>query len=162
MITDIQRKNLIDLADFLDRHVPPPNFGMNCFVKPADIFPDNDDPNENPNLATPEVYNQCGTVACAVGHGPLMGLKPLPEDTWYDYSYRNFGATMTYSTTTGERVAAESDDLWAWLFDGRWHQTDNTAKGAAARIRWYLENGTPENARDMRRGEVPLCYKVEE
>ncbi len=70
----------------------------------------------------------CGTAACAVGHGPAAGIKSPVYDSWNDYCLQAF----CIETQTPE---------FEWLFGGSWNQVDNTPKGAAARIRYYLENG---------------------
>lgn len=87
----------------------------------------------------------CGTVACAVGHGPAAGLPAIEDDEgmgedWYDYSDRVFELT---------------DPEWMWCFCGAWKATDNTHQGAAKRIRYMLEHGAPENADDQAWGEAP-------
>lgn len=33
---------------------------------------------------------------------------------------------------------------WNWLFGSEWEDVDNTPKGAAKRIRIFLESGVPE------------------
>lgn len=85
----------------------------------------------------------CGTAGCAVGHGPNAGIKPLRGETWYEYSQRAF---------TGD------DYAWQWCFSGAWSYRDNTPKGAAARIRWFLKNGVPDDSYEQRTGEASLCY----
>lgn len=76
----------------------------------------------------------CGTVACAVGHGPAAGVLFTKDDIfffsngdarlkWWEYSYRNF---------CGE------GEIWEWMFGGVWADIDNTHRGAAARIRYIL------------------------
>jgi hypothetical protein len=71
----------------------------------------------------------CGTVACAVGHGPAAGIRIYRDLDWTDYSARVFGEF-------------EGDYLvWDYMFSPRWSHTDNTPKGAAARIRTYVTLG---------------------
>ena len=73
----------------------------------------------------------CGTVACAVGHGPMAGIQPQPAETWVDYS---------------ERCFAPSGFLFSYLFASDWSYIDNTPHGAAARIAHLLAE--PEAALD--------------
>lgn len=63
----------------------------------------------------------CGTVACAVGHGPAAGIMPLEEEYWLSYAIRNFG-----------------EDAYFALFSGAWAEYDNTLAGAIDRINKYL------------------------
>lgn len=80
-----------------------------------------------------EVLNSCGSVGCAVGHGPYVsGLEAIAEDSWAGYIMRVFGVD-------GEGIE------YGWLFSGNWTYTDNTALGAALRIRYMLEHGIPDN-----------------
>jgi hypothetical protein len=65
---------------------------------------------------------QCGTVACAVGHGPAAGLPRLRDqngekESWPVYEERVFG-----------------EGLYECLFSGEWSDIDDSARGAAARI----------------------------
>jgi hypothetical protein len=71
----------------------------------------------------------CGTVACALGHGPAAGV-PVPRGTecWDQYANDVFGV---------EGVS------FSYLFDGGWANIEPTAAQAAARIRQYLADGVP-------------------
>jgi hypothetical protein len=80
------------------------------------------------NVTLPDL-NECGTAACACGHGPAAGIKPEVGDTWFSYSRKNF--------TEGNEL------LFAFLFAGAWSMFDNTTKGAAKRIKYFLEFGVP-------------------
>ena len=80
-------------------------------------------------MARPEMLNVCGTSACAAGHGPAAGIEPEKGQTWYGYVVDKF---------TGK------DDgciVYSNLFGGDWKFVDNTTKGAALRIYYFLENG---------------------
>lgn len=90
---------------------------------------------------------ECGTVACAVGHGPAAGLAALPGENWEAYEQRVFGVTL-----------AE----WTWCFASSWGAIDNTPQGAAKRIRYMLELGVPWDARDQLNGEAPYLFAKEE
>ena len=77
--------------------------------------------------------NDCGTVACAVGHGPAAGIRVYGDIDWESYSDRVFGEF--------------EDDYFGWdyMFSASWSCSDNTPKGAAARIRTYVTLGhTPD------------------
>lgn len=140
--TKKQIENLTKLADFLERVVPPPKFDIRNYLSSGNGYSiDLDD-------ATSEVYNTCGTSACAAGHGPLAGIRKLKsDDGWDGYCRRVFGADP-YS----------DDGEWHWMFSNRWANRDNTPEGAAARIKWYLAYGVPNSYFDQIHGIIPLCY----
>jgi hypothetical protein len=81
----------------------------------------------------------CGTVACAVGHGPAAGIfmpsrlasqltGNFDSDIWCEYSIVFLGASYP-----GARYP--DGDLFDWVFGGDWDEIDNHHYGAAARIR---------------------------
>jgi hypothetical protein len=79
-------------------------------------------------------YEGCGTVACALGHGPAAGIgngDDLDGLTWDRYSKVFFGARVY-------------EPVWEWCFESRWAEEDNTPRGAAKRIFYMLENGVPK------------------
>lgn len=91
----------------------------------------------------------CGTVACAVGHAPSAGIPVIDEDkTWTGYAFR---ALVPDSDADGV-------DAFLWMFGAGWENTDNTPRGAAKRIKYYLEHGIPSNATAQAKGKAPLCY----
>ena len=71
----------------------------------------------------------CGTVGCAVGHGPYAGIPKTTSEEWGAYSRRAF-------------ISSESGDAWMFCFDGSWARVDNTPQGAAKRIRYFLKHGS--------------------
>lgn len=83
--------------------------------------------------------NECGTVACAVGHGPAAGIlfRPRADMRWDGYDNRKVPDWDHYSSRFAEKHSPE----WDWLFDSRWEGVDDTHRGAAARIRWLLDGG---------------------
>lgn len=88
------------------------------------------------NNSEPTV-NPCGSAACAVGHGPNAGIRPYADATWEAYACRVFGVELH---GTGH-FAHPGGQLWHWCFEGDWCDIDNSAKGAAWRIRYYLQAG---------------------
>lgn len=88
--------------------------------------------------------SKCGTIGCAAGHGPSLGIAKQEND-WNEYAYRAFGAR---------------DLPFSWMFSTFWSDTDNTPRGAAARIRIALRHGIPENFRKQMYGHAPLSYTV--
>ena len=123
MPTAEQAANLNKLADYLDS-LPDDyaHFRMKSYV--ADYEDDGISYDFDLGEADTDRVLNCGTCACAVGHGPLAGILPLPGEGWHAYEERVFGLTMT-----------ECDD-WDYLF-GPCNPDD--AKAAASRIREYLK-----------------------
>ena len=125
--TKEQNENLLKLANHLES-LPEDyeHFSMADFISYDDdtmfyIFPE--------DVKDSETLSNCGTVACAVGHGPFVGIKPLKGEGW-----------MTYS----ERVFTKDRQEWEWCFDGCWEDIDNTPHGAAKRIKILLKRGLPD------------------
>lgn len=123
------RENLLKLAWYL-WNLPhnyehfDMNFYWDCPVKNLDTW---GCPVKNPDpwgciSKTPE----CGTVACAAGHGPAAGIEKTVE-IWEHYIHINF-------------INDEYQRELFWCFSGWWVDVDNTPKGAAKRIFYMLEN----------------------
>lgn len=121
----MNRKNLAKLATYLES-LPDDYeaFDMSSFFDSTDH-----EAEISYALHNGGVHN-CGTSACAVGHGPAAGFLLNPDEIgwfgprWSEYSARVF----TYPHTPE----------WDWMFSGAWCEVDNTIKGAAARIRYLL------------------------
>lgn len=80
---------------------------------------------------------ECGTVACAVGHGPGAGVMPTLQDgSWPNYAARVFGANS-------DPARGEDTLVHTWCFHGQWADIDNTPDGAAKRITYMLKHGVP-------------------
>lgn len=88
---------------------------------------------------------ECGSLGCAIGHGPYTGLYKLLAESWEGYAGRVFNI---YS----------SSPEWEWCFSYYWMYVDNTPEGAAKRILYLLEHGLPKNWRDQMNGDAKLCY----
>ena len=93
----------------------------------------------------------CGTIACAVGHGPAAGILVTPSHLegkddidWFSYTAANFlGAWKPFEF---EDHIYSQPHLFAWLFGEAWADVDNHHHGAAARIRYLLAgNDLPED-----------------
>ena len=83
------------------------------------------------NMSTFSEATECGTVACACGHGPLAGIERKGDESWNDYADRVFG------------VSPDSENGY-FLFDAYWFWCQPTHHQAAARIRVFLKGGIPE------------------
>lgn len=125
--TDEQRANLLRLAAHLDLGVTNLQFDMAKY------------------------QNECGTVGCAAGHGPSLGIARGRYEDWPDYASRAFGA---------HPWDEEEEHAYIWLFAGGWASADNTPRGAAGRIRYALAHGVPDNYWGQLMGEAPLSYTV--
>lgn len=141
-ITPEQRANLEKLATHLEA-LPADysHFDMGSyFKKPTDQW--GSDPKD-------AAAHTCGSVACAIGHGPFAGI-PIARD---EYSWTNY-AERVFGFSDANNGAGE------YLFSNEWEHVDNTVAGAAARIRFVLENGCPDYWRDEIAGNAPLSYRV--
>lgn len=124
----LERGNLTKLALFLLR-AKNLHFDMTRYVNLYSNTPyallERSDPSSD-SLKVAEY--PCGTVACAVGHGPMAGIKPLLGEDWSFYGMRVF-----------------TSDMYAYnfMFGGTWSGWDNTPKGAALRIIYFLTYGYP-------------------
>lgn len=71
--------------------------------------------------------NFCGTVGCAVGHGPFFGLAKSSHMNWRQYSQATFGPLTSRQ--------------WSYLFDGYWADTIyNNREDTGHRILHFLQN----------------------
>lgn len=129
--TDEKRNNLARLARKLAK-VPDDQFNM------VDYF-NNPDWSISREILRSKLYKDCNTVACAMGWGPsLRGLEKGPVEAWWNYGQRVFGIK-------------DFSPEWIWLFDCDWRFVDNSAAGAAKRIRYYLKhNGVPDGFTNAR------------
>jgi hypothetical protein len=127
-LTDEQRENLRTLARGLIAYEGAVKFWMGSY---AENDADDDDYEVMPFKVSQwlEKGNECGAVACACGHGPLLGIKANPDEGWDEYARRCF--------TGGD------DNVWTWCFAGRWSAYDDTREGAARRITFMLDKGIP-------------------
>ena len=85
----------------------------------------------------------CGTVACAVGHGPAAGIRVYGDAVWASYCRRVFGI----GRNDGRGGVNET---FEYLFGSAWTQYDNTPQGAAERIRTFLDSGVPADWKEKR------------
>jgi hypothetical protein len=119
------RDNLLKLADYLDA-LPDDyeQFDMSEYMMERD----DQHPAYWGTLSIEERSKPvCGTVACAVGHGPSAGIRVYGDECWGSYADRVFGFLP--------------DDGFDYMFASGWSVDDNTPKGAAARIRTYVTLG---------------------
>lgn len=147
-----QRSNLRLLATYL-WHLPEDykHFSMGDFstklMRDGELlhFQPDDERTGNPV--------ECGTVCCALGHGPAAGIEPDDGQEWDEYSEKFLPKGL------GDGYSRE----WNHLFHWGWMNVDNTPKGAAQRILELLRLGLPVNYAAQREGTDPnLTYKDQE
>lgn len=111
--------------------------------------------------------HECGTVACALGHGPAAGIlfpkRPSKlheespfwglfcsengaffEPSWENYSRRFFICPILYGPE------------WEWCFGGFWKNQDEAPAGAAARIRYILDGKKPPEVTTYSGNTIPF------
>ena len=68
--------------------------------------------------------HECGTTACAIGHGPLFGITPGDGEDWGNYASRLF-----------------ENRVYPWCFHGYWGRIlgMHSREAAAKRIAWFLK-----------------------
>ncbi len=104
---------------------------------------------ELPCHVTEERVNECGTVACAIGHAPSikgMWVKPVPDESYHAYSLRFLLGEHDDSDTRFHwryKGDVSVSTIWNFLFAEEWSKIDNTAKGAAKRL-YFLVTATEE------------------
>jgi len=142
-ITDTQRANLIQLADYVESGKSPVEFDMTHWLYTMNGKGVRYDLWEYEKAFEGK---HCKTTACLAGHGPLAGIEVIDTDEgWSDYNMRCFGV-------------APREIYQQWLFDEDWVDTDNSLTGAVARVRYALEYGIPDNHLEQRCGQTSLCY----
>lgn len=75
------------------------------------------------------IESDCGSIGCAIGHGPYSGIQKFNIESWGEYSSRVFGISIWSDTI----------DAWDFLFGPDWVEIDNTPQGAAKRIQYFLK-----------------------
>ena len=111
----MNKKNLMKLAAYLGAGHLRAKFDMNSF----------DDGEKWDQERT-----TCGTVGCALGHGPYAGVRKRETEGWEEYGDRAIGLSML-------------SDEWDWCFSYNWASVDGSAISAAKRIYWLIARGLP-------------------
>lgn len=138
--TATQRKNLLKLAAYLES-LPADysHFGMRFY---ADHRGDCDLPMEEDLYAAKDpqgFLTNCGTVACAVGHGPAAGIRPKTSEFYMD-GRKAFDFDWNVYVERAFGIGPTTEEF-AFLFSDKWVGLDDHHYGAAARIRYYLDTG---------------------
>lgn len=139
-ITKEQRANLKKLADYLSSGKLKAYFDMEVYADAA------------------HKYNShnCGSVGCAVGHGPYAGVKKPKNMNWKHYAIEKFGANFSFSAD-----GTVNYEYYEFLFSCLWYHEQPRATQAAKRIYLLLEKGLPSNYLNVRRG-VEKRFKYEQ
>ena len=131
----MNKERLLYAADWLEANVKQEMFDISTFRRGQ--------------YQTPE----CDSVGCVIGHTTALDRKNVLKNYTYDdgnikfvdWSHRYFGLNL---------------DEWFWCFAASWQYTDNTVKGAAARMRYIANNGLPKNWEDIMYGREPINYLI--
>lgn len=138
---NINYENLETIAAYTENR-PQEGFDMSQFC--ADDHGDDTKPS-------------CGSHMCIIGDLPVIGgeFRVRPDEFECYTPYK-----VVYWNEYSERVTGldHCSDEWNYLFGGEWVYVDNTPKGAAARIRYFIKNGLPEDPYGEQEGSEPLSY----
>lgn len=125
------------MADYIEK-VPQEMFDM------ADFRQDGRDDINPPD---------CNSVGCVIGHCARLDAARVSEE-YADWQIGGINFTPWSYAFTG----LEWDSEWQYLFGSPWKYGDNTSTGAAKRIRYFVENGLPEDWREQMYGHSKLSY----
>lgn len=121
----VHRNRLRKLADYLDT-VPRKKFDMKDYC-----INRNGGSRKRPGEAEKEI-NNCGTVACAAGHGAVLFPRIARRHTYFDPFIDDcFGLLWI-------------NEAWSFIFSDSWVDRQPTPKQAARRIRLFLDKGLPK------------------
>lgn len=157
-ISDINTENVIKLANHLRNRVPSDKFHMGVYNGEFN------DAGEAYEWRFQD-YDNCGTVACALGHLPFVKeiedinesvLKCFIRDNGYrEDAYLSFeklcvevlGVHTVFSRRAKYGVSSSLElshggscigGIWDFCFSTMWRHKNNTAKGAAERLRFIV------------------------
>jgi hypothetical protein len=98
-----------------------------------------------------ENTHECNSVGCIIGHCVIL-------DEWKNVPLYIDGDIKFVAWSEQFTGISRFRYLWTWLFGYEWTMPDNTPTGAAARIRYTVKHGLPENWDAQMDGDAPLCY----
>ena len=127
----MNKENLKLMADYIET-IPQEKFDMRLF------------------RTGEQIKHACGSVGCVIGHCTILDERPLPMDYLGDIEFYAWSLEFT--------GVDPSSSEWGYLFSSDWGAADNTPTGAASRIRYFLENGLPEDWREQMEDNAPLSY----
>lgn len=134
----VKLDNLLKMADYIE-NVPQDVFSMDVYRSRF------------------QYLHKCNSVGCIIGHCTVLdSLSNIPFN-------RDFSGDVTidFSLWSEQYTGISScSGSWMYLFSFGWSGSngDNTPKGAAKRIRYYVKNGLPFNWRKQLEGSEPLSY----
>ena len=122
--------NLEKLAGYLEAGDLQANFDMSTYCDLGYLY-----------------QGTCGSVGCAVGHGPYAGIPKDPHETWIEYANRVFGLNI---------IEQE------WCFGSYWAKYDPTSLGAARRIRFLIRHQDIVNDPNLSQKElIKICNETQ-
>ena len=98
------------------------------------------------NLHDVPFYSQdnCGTIGCALGTIAAKGTGNLMPNHYDTRDYKRLGVALEWnkycSRVFDMALYDKKDYAWHFLFSHIWTEVDDSPRGAAARIRYYLDN----------------------
>jgi hypothetical protein len=141
MVSKTQERNLRKLAKYLESL--PEDYGhfhMQIYAEHKGECNGIGDPESAAALEPQKFFENCGTIACAAGHGPAAGIPFAKSDF---YRYQDGDKIPSWPRYVRRAFTDEESDVWHFLFASIWASYDNHHWSAAARIRYYLANGVP-------------------
>lgn len=127
-MTRTQRKNLKKLRDYLSGPLHEGSeFDMERYAEAS---------------GAADAATECGSVGCAIGHGPYAGIRKYAKETWREYGVRAYSADWSLPATRDQKYQ------WAWLFDPLWAKCFPTKDDAVKRIDAFLQYGSVQKLVD--------------
>ena len=130
----MNKLNLLRAANYIEK-IPQSAFSMRLF------------------RSGDEKTHECGAIGCVIGHCTVLDA---PENLPL---YKNNGGINFWRWSENFFGCKVHSPEWEWCFSSNWKGVDNTPTGAAARIRYLVKNGVPENRRKQMLGYEQVCYK---
>lgn len=131
----VKLDNLLKMADYIE-NVPEHKFSMIQYRSQS------------------KDKHNCETVGCILGHCTIL-------DDFNNIPLSGLYGTIDFESWcfifTGISVVRHIN-MWQYLFSAEWAKTDNTPKGSAKRIIYFVKNGLPENWVAQMTGKEPLSY----
>ena len=140
MLSKENKANLLKLADGIEG-IPSEFFHMRNWRSVRNEL------SSEVRMTSFRSIKDCGTIGCAVGWGPFvegLELNAYEQAT----TYIQYGVYV-------ERLFGflEGSDEFDWCFAASWDSVDNTARGAALRIRELARTGkVPKDSTSQRLG----------
>lgn len=88
----------------------------------------------------PAKINNCGSSACGIGHGPVIGLRSKHNESWWSYGERVFGVIADANAD----LDYDGVSLWVDVFSADWIDEHNHHHALVERLdRWLSKHSYP-------------------